>query len=114
MSTWLSAQQRRTLGTFAGSLGVGSATTIVVASLDLMAAVRVLWASSGPTTAPYSFQVAFQQGHNSGTWLSYEVFNVSTCAAVEFDAAGRVGLLTITNAGSTAYSQGAIYALPVQ
>lgn len=113
MGVTLDAQNRALLGSFAQTVSSASQVGIAVGSLDRFSGLRVLAASSGAGTNPYSFSVALYQGHSSNIWLGLERYEVSTCAMLEFDCLGRYGLIVVTVPASAAYVAGAAYALPI-
>jgi hypothetical protein len=108
MATWISAVQRTLLGSDAASYGIGSMSTIYVHSLDHYTRVRVL---AGADSS--SFRMTFAQGQDSGYWLSIASLAVSSSAAYEFDAYGRVGKLAITMGASASMLRAYIYAVPI-
>ena len=115
MSTWIGAQQKRLLVSHTATLGIGSVTTLSVASVDLYGSVRLLAKS---LQSSYSLAVRFAQ--DSGTWLvsTLQAFapgsgNGHGGQSLEFAAYGKDCQFVITNGASASYVQAYVHAVPV-
>ena len=110
MATWIGAQQRRLLTSFTGTLGIGSVTTLSVASTDLYASLRLLAFSRHS-----SYSAIAQWAQASGTWLvsTLAAFGTASGQALEFRTYGKDAQFIFTNGASASYLQAYVHAVPV-
>jgi hypothetical protein len=110
MATWIGAQQQRLLASHQGSLGVGSMTTLHVASADHYSAVRLMGLSLHS-----SYSVLTQMAQDSGTWIvsTLQAFSIGSGQALEFKTFGREVLFTITNGASASLLRAFAHAVPI-
>jgi hypothetical protein len=116
-SSWSTVigQHRSTAGTWAQSIAAGSSLTVQLSSLEWFGAIRVIAASSGAVSLPYSFTIELLQSHTQGgPFLSRQWTRVSTSANLEYDLVGRFGELRLTAASSATYLAGFAACVPVQ
>lgn len=111
----IDTQVRSTLATFATSLAGGSTLVVNFSSpLGDGGWLRLLAASSGTATAPYSFTVMYQDATSFNSWLSRRETVVSTNAMLEYELLGTYGRFTFTAAASGGWIEGGITLVPLR